>query len=76
MSMIPVFVNAQSFDDLWKEYSTAEKKDLPQTCLQVLGKIAAKAEKEKAYPQLLKAELQTVEITQNLAPDSIETLMS
>ena len=76
MSMIPVFVNAQSFDDLWKEYSTAEKKDLPQTCLQVLGKIAAKAEKEKAYPQLLKAELQTVEITQNLAPDSIETLKS
>ena len=47
----------QSYSELWKKANEAEQKDLPQTQYEVLQKIVTKAEQEKAYGQLLKAEL-------------------
>jgi len=59
---------------MWKEYEEAMKKDLPQTCLKILNKISDKSESEKNYASLLKAEFKKVEITDELAPDSMPIL--
>lgn len=68
--MIPALVSAQSYDELWKSFKEANNKDLPQTCLQVLDKITKKAENEKSYVHLLKAELTKIEVRYALAPFS------
>ena len=44
--MMPVFLFGQTYESLWKQVENAQKKDLPQTELQALNKIAAKALKE------------------------------
>ena len=65
-------VKAQTFQQLWKQVSDAEQKDLPKTQGMVLGQIAVKAEKEHAYGHLLKAELAAAKIQSAISPDSLE----
>jgi hypothetical protein len=55
--MIPFSLFGQTYSALWKQAADAEKKDLPQTQIEALRQIVEKAEREKAYGQLLKAEL-------------------
>ena len=62
----------QSYSELWKKANEAEDKDLPKTQYEVLQKIVAKAEKEKAYGQLLKAELNAAQVMSVIAPDSLK----
>ena len=72
--MCPLLANAQGSSQLyslWKDYDEAQKKDLPQTCLKILDKISKKSESEKNYASLLKAEMARVDITDELAPDSM-----
>ena len=54
---MPLLVNAQSYDSLWKQVDEAVENDMPQIEMQVLQLIISKATNEKAYGQLLKAEL-------------------
>lgn len=49
----------------------ARDKDLPRQALTHLQKIEDKAQKEKAYGQLLKATLLTANVQQDIAPDSL-----
>ena len=65
-------MNAQTYSTLWKQVKDAQDKDLPQTEQEVLGQIVTKAEKEKAYGQLLKAELQRAKSQCEVAPDSLK----
>ena len=37
--IMPLLVNAQSYDSLWKQVDEAVEKDLPQTEMQVLQRI-------------------------------------
>ena len=69
--MMPVFIFGQSYTSLWKKVSQAQEKDLPKTEYDVLQKIVRKATKEKAYGQLLKAELQSAQAMVNISPDSL-----
>ena len=69
---VPMILWGQSFDTLWKQVETAHKKDLPQTEQEALRKIVVKAEKEKAYGQLLKAELQEARTLCEVSPDSLK----
>ena len=62
----------QSYTELWKKAAEAERKDLPQTQYKALQAIVAKAEKEKAYGQLLKAELNAAQVMGAIAPDSLK----
>ena len=64
-------VQGQNYTALWKQYAIAQEKDLPKTQLSVLEKIASKAEREKAYGQLLAAELRIVAVQTQIAPDSL-----
>ena len=70
--MVPFFLFGQSYSALWSQAKEAEQKDLPKTQYEVLQKIVAKAEKEKAYGQLLKAELNAAQVMSVIAPDSLE----
>ena len=70
--MLPMWLFGQSYTELWKKVAEAEQKDLPQTQYNALQKIVAKAEKEKAYGQLLKAELNAAQVMSLIAPDSLK----
>ena len=70
--MLPMWLFGQSYSELWKKANEAEGKDLPKTQYEVLQKIVAKAEKEKAYGQLLKAELNAAQVMSVIAPDSFK----
>ena len=69
--MMPMILFGQTYDSLWKQVSQAEEKDLPQTQLKALQQIAAKAEKERAYGQLMKAELMQARVQTTVSPDSL-----
>lgn len=68
--MVPV--TAQTYSTLWKQAEAAERKDQPQTQIQVLRQIESKAEKEKAYGQLLKAHLKQISVQADISPDSLK----
>ena len=51
--MMPIFLFGQTYESLWKQVESAQKRDLPQTEQQVLNKIATKALKDKNYGQWL-----------------------
>ena len=62
----------QTYSAMWKKVDEAEKKDLPQTMSKVLQEIVDKAEKERAYGQLMKAELKNAQVKASVAPDSLK----
>lgn len=70
--IVPVFMFGQSYDALWKQVEKASQNDLPQTEQQVLKKIISKAEKEKAYGHLLKAELKQISLACEVSSDSLK----
>ena len=65
----------QTYSALWKKVDEAEKKDLPQTMSKVLQEIVDKATAERAYGQLLKAELKNAQVKASVAPDSLKPAM-
>lgn len=73
--VMPIFLFGQTYKSLWNQVEEAEKKDLPKTEYEVLQKIVKKATKEKAYGQLLKAELQAAQVMAEIAPDSLKPAM-
>jgi uncharacterized protein YfaS (alpha-2-macroglobulin family) len=64
---------AQSYSTLWEHFGKAHDKDLPKEELAILSRIKDKARGDKAYGQLLKAELQTVSVQSLLSPDSLDS---
>ena len=70
--LLPITVTAQSFDALWQQVNQAEQKDLPKTQISLLKKIEQKAQKEKAYGQILAASLLASRLQTEIAPDSAE----
>ena len=73
--MMPMFTFSQTYSALWKQVKDAQDNDLPQTEQEVLGKIVTKAEKENAYGQLLKAELQRAKSQCEVAPDTLKPVV-
>ena len=70
--IMPMFMFGQSYSALWKKVQNAEEKDLPKTQYEVLQQIVNKAQKEKQYGQLLKAELMGAQTMAAIAPDSLK----
>ena len=69
---MPFMTWGQTYSALWKKVDEAEKKDLPQTMSKVLQQIVDKATTEKAYGQLMKAELKNAQVKASVAPDSLK----
>ena len=62
---------ADGYDNMWKKVDEAAGKDQPRTALKHLASISEKAEKEKNYGQLLKAEWQTMMTWGEISRDSL-----
>ena len=73
---MPINMFADGYTELWKKVDDAVKRDLPKTQIQHLESIAAKAEKEKNYGQLLKAEWRKMRAWSTISPDSTAPQMS
>lgn len=71
MLLLPMAAMADSYTSLWKKYDGAVRKDHPQTVLKVLAQISGKAEKERAYGHLLKAQVAQLDWLSQLSRDSI-----
>ena len=71
LAAMPFILFGQSYSALWKKAQEAENKDLPQTQYDIIQKIVKKAEKEKAYGQLLKAELKGAQVMMSISTDSL-----
>ena len=72
LSVMPILTWGQTYQALWKKVSEAERKDLPQTAYNAVQEIVEKATKEKAYGQLLKAELKGAQVKASISPDSLQ----
>lgn len=70
--VIPMRIMADNYTELWKRVEAAAQKDLPQTQIKLLDKIAAKAERERSYGQLLKAQLWRAKVQTEVSPDSLQ----
>ena len=73
--VMPFALFGQTYSALWKKVEQAGEKDLPKTQYEVLQQIVEKASKEKAYGQLLKAELMGAQVMRSIAPDSLKPAM-
>ena len=71
-SLFPSVLQAQSYNELWKEVEAAQKKDLPKTVIGVVDKIYTKAKSEKNIPQMMKAYIVRAESRIQLTPDSAQ----
>lgn len=69
--LLPFVAMADSYTSLWKQHEMALKKDHPRTQIKVLNEIIAKATHEKAYGQLLKAQIASVQAIAAISPDSL-----
>ena len=72
MLLLPMELFSQTYQQLWKQVEEALDKDLPKTAIQHLQKIEAKAQKERAYGQLLKSTLYHSRLQAEVAPDSLQ----
>ena len=72
IGMVSSPVLAQSYDQLWKEVETYQKKDLPKSVMATAGKIYEKAKKERNLPQMMKAQLVRSSSQVSLTPDSAD----
>lgn len=71
LSSVSMVVRAQSFTQLWDNVEEAWTADKPKTAIECLQTIVDKAEKEKAYGQLMKAELMVIQCKVAISPDSL-----
>ena len=70
--VMPLLSWGQIYSAMWKKVDEAKKKDLPQTMSKALQQIVNKATVEKAYGQLMKAELKNAQVKASVAPDSLK----
>ena len=69
--LMPLAAIADSYTSLWKQFDSAMQKDHPQSALKVLAQITDKAQRERAYGQLLKAQVSIAGCETMMSPDSL-----
>lgn len=69
----PMWIFGQNYKQLWSDVDAAAEKDLPQTAIKALDKVIAKAQREKSYGNLLKAQLMRSGFVTEVNPDSADT---
>jgi hypothetical protein len=66
-------VKAQSYDKLWKDIASFEKKDLPKSIIDCCNTIIKKAQSENNTGQLLKAYIYRMQCKESISEDSLYT---
>lgn len=69
-------MQAQNYDNLWKELEVLERKDLPKSVISEAMKIYDKAKAEQNVPQMMKAYLTAMQYRSLLTPDSLKVDMN
>lgn len=69
-------MQAQTYDNLWKELEVLERKDLPKSVIPEAMKIYDKAKAEQNVPQMMKAYLTAMQYRSLLTPDSLKVDMN
>lgn len=69
-------MQAQTYDNLWKELEVLERKDLPKSVISEAMKIYDKAKAEQNVPQMMKAYLTALQYRSLLTPDSLKVDMN
>lgn len=69
-------MQAQTYDNLWKELEVLERKDLPKSVISEAMKIYDKAKAEQNVPQMMKAYLTAMQYRSLLTPNSLKVDMN
>lgn len=69
-------MQAQTYDNLWKELEVLERKDLPKSVISEAMKIYDKAKAEQNVPQMMKAYPTAMQYRSLLTPDSLKVDMN
>ena len=69
-------MQAQTYDNLWKELEVLERKDLPKSVISEAMKIYDKAKAEQNVPPMMKAYLTAMQYRSLLTPDSLKVDMN
>lgn len=69
-------MQAQTYDNLWKELEVLERKDLTKSVISEAMKIYDKAKAEQNVPQMMKAYLTAMQYRSLLTPDSLKVDMN
>lgn len=69
-------MQAQTYDNLWKELEVLERKDLPKSVISEAMKIYDKAKAEQNVPQMMKVYLTAMQYRSLLTPDSLKVDMN
>lgn len=69
-------MQAQTYDNLWKELEVLERKGLPKSVISEAMKIYDKAKAEQNVPQMMKAYLTAMQYRSLLTPDSLKVDMN
>lgn len=69
-------MQAQTYDNLWKELEVLERKDLPKSVISEAMKIYDQAKAEQNVPQMMKAYLTAMQYRSLLTPDSLKVDMN
>ena len=71
VTLLTMTASAQTYDAMWKEVEDLGNKDLPQSLIELLQNLIAKAEKQKLYGNLMKAELMVMQLQASISSDSL-----
>ena len=69
--VLAVTLQAQTYDQLWKNVEQMKQKDLPKSVIAEAQRIYDKAKKERNVPQMMKAYLTMMDSRGSITPDSI-----
>ena len=72
---VPVVVQAQNYDRLWKEVEELTKKDLPRSVVEKTDEIYSLALESRNLPQMMKSLIVRAEYKAKLSPDSVNAQM-
>ncbi len=72
IALMPMAIFGQTYTALWKKAAEAEQQDLPRSQYDLLMQIVKKADQERNFGQLLKAELKGAQVMTRIAPDSLQ----
>ena len=70
--VLAVTLQAQTYDQFWKNVEQMKQKDLPKSVIAEAQRIYDKAKKERNVPQMMKAYLTMMDSRGSITPDSIQ----
>ena len=75
MMMLWTGAFAQTYSNMWKQVSEADRKDLPQQKADILKRIMTMADNDRNYGQWVKASVEYAAAINDVNPDSLNSVV-